>query len=272
MNFFKFFISVFYIFSLIGCFSDNGAISQKKIKLEHHQFKYLSPEIIEKWAFFKKMQNSKGYILSYNTDSIPFFLNQDSLFYIDINKDKYVFYYNSETLKNTGIFIFGSLNFNKTKLFTLGEIKKINIFQIDDLYLFQLMENTGIFAFDNPQVLKEWFIVLNSNFEIISDLSIIRKGSVLLDHKFISINVDTIKINKNQFTINMVGVINNKTIDTSINYKKNAFEVPEELNKIKWNGMEFINFQKVQSKTIIYCPPAPASVPQGTCGNNSKDK
>jgi hypothetical protein len=151
--------------------------------------------------------------------------------------------YNPSIYDNTGIVLIRSRDKQIKEHIVKGNIKNGSAFSFFDNLILRIDVSENIFAFGNPEIIQEYWIILNTNFNTpVKVVTIVKNASVLQDTMKLNVSTDMF-YNESNFSITVDGVINNTAFTDTIKVLP-KLQIPIGLSSIKWNDIFVFNVKE----------------------------
>lgn len=192
--------------------------------------------------FFRINEISKD-IFSIKTinDSVPICLNIDSIALAQVINDTYILLVNPSIYEHNGFILIG----NKSKVISyqlMGNIQNASYFYLSNMLILRLTVSERIFAFDNPPVEKEYFLLIDLELnKECKALSILKSGKVLHDSLHFELSTK-IGSAKEELFVYFQGNNNTENIIDSIKIFP-EITIPENLKDFNWNNNIVVKIQ-----------------------------
>lgn len=224
--------------SILACGKKTDVFTEQPIKFTL----FSNPEDIKN--IFDIREISSGiYSLNVGADSLPFCLNIDSIGIIKSKNELCVLMYNPSIYNNTGVVLIRSKDKQIKQYIVNGNIKNGSTFSFADDFILRIDVSENIFAFGNPEIIQEYWIILNANFDIpMKVVTIVKNASVLQDTMKLNVSTDVF-YNENNFSITVDGTINNTSFTDTIKVLP-KLQIPIGISSIKWNDIFVFNVKE----------------------------
>ncbi len=240
-----FFRRFFYVGVICGLLVSILACGKKPTVFTEQPIRFTlfsNPENIKN--IFDIREISSGiYSLNAGTDSLPFCLNIDSIGIIKSKNELCVLMYNPSIYDNTGVVLIRSRDKQIKQHIVNGNIKNGSAFSFSDNLILRIDVSENIFAFSNPEIIQEYWIILNTNFNTpVKVVTIVKNASVLQDTMKLNVSTDMF-YNESNFSITVDGAINNTAFTDTIKVLP-KLQIPIGLSSIKWNDIFVFNVKE----------------------------
>ncbi len=237
------------LFCLFSCTStENKSDEWRSINAIHPTEEYLLNELKIIKPFKKNI-----FTLNIKNNNIPYVNMMDSVFYVKVNDDDFIMYYNSSMVNDAGYLLYGSFKNKMIKYINTEYIIDSKILINNRYLILKLTENINNY----PIVLRtSYFCVSRLKFSNLNYVSFISESNFLYPNKEKKMtNVNDLEINSlliDNF-ISIKGIVNEcVNFSDTIKINDGNFEISPKLKNIIWNNNNSIlqNF-KIIKDTIL---------------------
>ena len=198
-------------------------------------------EDLSEFKFFKPFKDDI-YILAFQEDTLSLLWGSDSVGKIDIDSNRFVLFYNSELLKETGFVIWGDKRNRTVHILQTGRQYYMECFKSTDKILLRIVEDIADLL--NPPLYKVIYVLPSFDYEASNTIKILSSSFVLLGESGVEISDSLVS---NQIVVK--GNYDDMQIDDVIKIKED-FELPECLDSCYWCEIKL--FEKKVSSHIYH--------------------